>query len=104
MLSLSPGFVTTVCVCEPRHVWTFVTSLGCATFEMSKTRMPRTRSSLTGSGIPPNLQSTRLLVDSDDMKRRFLYTDTSFCDAGQVKTFASVGFAGFEMSHISKPL
>jgi acyl-CoA synthetase (AMP-forming)/AMP-acid ligase II len=33
---------------------------------MSNTRMPRTRALLTGSGTPPNPQSVRLLVDSDD--------------------------------------
>ena len=49
---------------------------------MSNTRMPRTRSVLTGSGTPPKPQSARLLVASDDMNSRFLYTDTSFCDAG----------------------
>ena len=38
--------------------------------EMSKTRMPRTRSLLIGSGTPSKPQSSRLLVASDDMKSR----------------------------------
>ena len=41
------------------------------TSEMSNTRMPRTRSLLTGSGTPSKPQSVRLLVASDDMKSRF---------------------------------
>ena len=39
---------------------------------MSKTRIPRTRSLLTGSGTPLKPQSTRLFVASDDMNSRFL--------------------------------
>ena len=39
---------------------------------MSKMRMPRTRFLLTGSGTPPNSQSVRLFVASDDMNSRFL--------------------------------
>jgi len=81
-----------------------VKSFGWAMSEMSKIRMPRTRFSLTASGTPPNWQSCRLLVDSEDMNSRFLYTDTSFCDAGHVYALISAGFAGFEMSQISKPL
>ena len=50
--------------------------------EMSKTRMPRTRSLLTGSATPSKPQSSRLFVASDDMKIRLRYTDTSFCEAG----------------------
>src|SRR6476620_7075510 len=99
-LSLSPGCVTTVCVCDPRQFCTLVTSFGFFTSEMSKMRMPRTRSLLIGSSTPPNLQSERLFVDSDDMKRRFLNTEMSFCEAGHVYAFASTGFAGFEMSQI----
>ena len=70
-LSWSPGCVTTVCVCDPRQVCTLVTSFGCLTSAMSKTRMPRTRSLLTGAGTPPKPQSDRLFVDSDDMNSRF---------------------------------
>ena len=70
-LASSPSLGTTVCVCDPRHVWTVVTSLGCLMSEMSNTRMPRTRSLLTGSGTPSKPQSARLLVASDDMNSRF---------------------------------
>src|SRR5205814_5779237 len=103
-LSLSPGCVTTVCVCDPRQVCTLVTSFGFLTSLMSNTRMPRTRSLLTGSGTPPKPQSVRLEFDSDDMNRRFLKTDTSFCDAGQLYCCASTGLSAFETSQMSKPL
>src|SRR3954464_5969260 len=94
----SPSFGTTVWVCDPRHVCTVVTSLGCFTSAMSNTRIPRPRSLLTGSGTPSNPQSARLLVASDDMNSRFLYTETSFCDAGHPYDCTSAGFDGFEMS------
>src|SRR6185436_21092174 len=90
----SPCFVTTVCVCEPRQVCTVVTSFGFLTSEISKTRMPRTRNLLTGSGTPSKPQSSRLFVASDDMKTRLRYTETSFCEAGQIYFAASVGFDG----------
>src|ERR671935_2733855 len=93
----SPGFLTTVCVCDPRQVCTVVTSFGRLTSEMSNTRMPRTRSLLTGSGTPANPQSVRLLIASDDMKSRFRYTDTSFCDAGHRYVCMSTGLDGLEM-------
>src|SRR5215471_4850550 len=101
---MSPGCVTTVCVCDPRHVCTLATSFGALRLLMSKIRTPRTRSLLTGSGTPPNPQSVRLMFDSDDMTRRFLKIDTSFCDAGHVYVCTITGFAGFEMSKISNPL
>src|SRR5206468_12543621 len=97
-LASSPCFVTTVWVCDPRQVCTVVTSFGRLTSEMSNTRMPRTRILLIGSGTPSNPQSLRLLVASDDMKSRFRYTDTSFCDAGQRYVCTSTGFDGLEMS------
>src|SRR6266516_1312962 len=97
-LSLSPGCVTTVCVCDPRQVCTLATSFGCLTSRMSNTRMPRTRVLLTGSGTPPKPQSVRLLGASDDMNTKFLNTDTSFCDAGHKYVCASVGLAGLLMS------
>ena len=74
-LSLSPGWVTTVCVCEPRQVWTLATSFGFFTSAMSKMRTPRIRSLLTcsiGASPSANEQLRRLFVASDDMKRRFL--------------------------------
>src|SRR4051812_22631908 len=94
----SPGLVTTVWVWEPRQVCTVVTSFGCLTSAMSNTRMPRTRSLLTGSGTPSKPQSARLLVASDDMNNRFRYTDTSFCDAGHTYVCIRTGFDGFDMS------
>src|SRR5262249_24428141 len=97
-LASSPCFVTTVCVCDPRQVCTVVTSFGCLTSAMSNTRLPRTRSLLTGSGTPSNPQSVRLLVASDDMNNRLRYTDTSFCDAGHRYVCMSAGLDGLEMS------
>src|SRR4051812_1368616 len=94
----SPSFGTTVCVCDPRQVCTVVTSFGCLTSAMSNTRMPRTRSLLTGSGTPSKPQSARLFVASDDMNSRLRYTDTSFCDAGHTYDCISTGFDGFDMS------
>ena len=73
-------------------------------FVMSNTRTPRIRSLLTGSGTPPGLQSTRPLFASADMNIRFLYTEMSFCEAGQVYATTSTGLAGFEMSQITGPL
>src|SRR6476660_1621113 len=93
----SPCLVTTVCVCEPRHVCTVVTSFGRVMSEMSNTRMPRTRSLLTGSGTPSKPQSLRLLFASDDMNSRLRYTDTSFCDAGHRYVCFSTGFDGLLM-------
>jgi hypothetical protein len=49
---------------------------------MSKTRTPRMRSLLTASRTPPGLQSMRPFCASADMNMRFLYTETSFCEAG----------------------
>src|SRR2546423_8552132 len=103
-LSSSPGCVTTVCVCDPRHVCTLVSSFGFLMSLMSKTRMPRTRVLLIGSGTPPKPQSVRLVPDSDDMKIKLRKTDTSFCDAGQTYVWTITGLAGFEMSNTSKPL
>src|SRR4029078_3168177 len=103
-LSLSPGWVPTVCVCEPRQVCTLATSFGFLMSLMSNTRMPRTRTLLTGSGTPPKPQSSRLFGASDDMKIRFLNTDTSFCDAGQTYVCTIVGLDGFETSNTPKTL
>src|SRR3954447_17435861 len=97
-LASSPGLVTTVCVCDPRQVCTVVTSFGCLTSAMSNTRMPRTRSLLTGSGTPSNPQSARLLVASDDMNSRLRYTETSFCEAGHTYVCISTGLDGFDTS------
>ena len=46
------GCVTTVCVCEPRHVWTLVTSFGCAMSVMSENANAADATLLTGSGTP----------------------------------------------------
>jgi hypothetical protein len=49
---------------------------------MSKMRTPRRRSLLTVSiAVVP--QSMRARRSSPEMKRRFRYTETSLCDAGQ---------------------
>jgi hypothetical protein len=79
----SRGSASTVCVCEPRHVWTFATYFGSRTSLMSKMRTPRRRSALTVSRTPPAPQSRRPSFPSPETKRRFLYTLTSLCDAGQ---------------------
>src|SRR4029079_2800886 len=107
MLSLSFGSSTTVCVCEPRHVCTLVMSFGFLMSEMSNTRTPRKRSLLTesaGLNWPLGLQSMRPLYASADMNMRFLYTDTSFCDAGHSYAAATVGCEGSLMSQITGPL
>src|SRR5678815_5237052 len=99
---MSPGRLTTIRVCDPRQASTDISRFGLLMSAMSKIRMPRTRSLIGAPGAalgkPPNPQSSRLLVDSDDMNSRFLYTDTSFCDAGQMYCDASTGFAGLERS------
>ena len=41
---------------------------------------------------------------SADMNIRFLYTETSFCEAGQVYAVTMTGDAGFVMSQITGPL
>ncbi len=82
MLSLSFGSSSTVCVCEPRQVWTLATSFGFLMSLMSKMRTPRMRSLLTVSRTPPGAQSTRPFIASADMNIRLRYTETSFCDAG----------------------
>ncbi len=75
--------MTTVCVCEPRHVWTFAMYFGFAMSVMSKMRMPRSRSWETESRTPALVQSSRPPVPSPDTKSRFRNTDTSLCEAGQ---------------------
>ena len=72
MLSLSCGSVTTVCVCEPRQVCTLAMYFGLVMPEMSKMRMPRSRSLLTGSGTPWMPQSSRPVSPSPDTNSRFL--------------------------------
>src|SRR4029079_3803512 len=107
MLSLSFGSSSTVCVCDPRHVCTLAISFGFLMSEMSKTRTPRMRSLLTesaGLNCPLGLQSMRPLYASADMNMSVLYTDTSFCDAGQVYEVTSTGCAGSVMSQITGPL
>ncbi len=77
------GSTSTVCVCEPRQVCTLPTYFGLAMSVMSKMRMPRSRSALTVSVTPSLPQSRRPPSPSPETKSRFLYTDTSLCDAGQ---------------------
>ena len=71
---------------------------------MSKTRTPRMRWVLTVSRTPPGAQSTRPFCASADMNIRFLYTDTSFCDAGHAYAVTSVGLDGLLMSQMTGPL
>src|SRR5690348_17274557 len=97
-LSWSFGSTTTVCVCEPRQVWTFAMYFGFAMSEMSKIRMPRNRAALTESCTPAVPQSSRPPIPSPDTNSRFLNTDTSLWDAGQRYPTFSVGRDGFEMS------
>ena len=52
MLPLSFGSVTSVCVCEPRHVCTAAICFGLLMSLMSKMRTPRKRSGLTGASTP----------------------------------------------------
>ena len=72
MYTFSGSFasVTSVCVWEPRQVWTFVISRGFAMSLMSKIRIPRIRSGLAVSGIGSVPQSMRLLKSSTDAKSR----------------------------------
>ena len=53
---------------------------------------------LTVSLTPCVPQSSRPGVPSPETKSRFLYTDTSLCEAGQRYADLSVGLAGLEMS------
>ena len=101
---MSAGLSSTVCVCEPRHVCTLAISFGFLMSLMSNTRTPRMRSLLTGAGTPPGLQSMRPFCASADMNIRFLYTDTSFCDAGHSYATTSVGLDGLLISHTTGPL
>ena len=78
--------------------------LGLAMSAMSKIRMPRSRAVLTESCTPRVPQSSRPPVPSPDTNSRFLYTDTSLCDAGQTYPTFKLGLAGFEMSQTWKPL
>lgn len=87
-----------MCVCEPRHVCTFPMYLGLVISAMSKMRMPRSRAALTESCTPCVPQSSRPPIPSPDTNSRFLYTDTSLCDAGHTNPILSVGLAGVEMS------
>ena len=52
MLALSLGAVTSVCVCEPRHVCTAASCFGFVKSVMSKMRTPRKRSGLTAAVTP----------------------------------------------------
>src|SRR5690349_6429610 len=100
MLSLSCGSLTMVCVCEPRHVCTFLTTFGCAGSEMSTMRTPRKRSMLTVSVMLVVPQSLRDPFDSPEMNIRLPYTDGSPWLAGQRNPETSFGAFGFAMSQI----
>ena len=66
------GSISTVCVCEPRHVCTLVMLRGWPMSEMSKMRMPRMRAVLTVSFTPSPPQSMRPDCPSADTNSRFL--------------------------------
>ncbi len=61
---------TSVWVCEPRQVWMAATCFGFLRLLMSKMRMPRKRSTLTGAVTPCVPQSSRPRVCSTDMNSR----------------------------------
>src|SRR5690242_12612887 len=98
------GSVTTVCVCEPRQVWTVARYFGCCGSVISRTRMPRARSLLTVSVTPCMPQSLRPFVASAETKSRLRYDGTSLCVPGQMYVVMSVGLEGLAMSHICQPL
>src|SRR4029077_20462693 len=104
MLALSLGAVTSVCVCEPRHVWTAASCFGFVKSVMSKMRTPRKRSGLTASVTPCVPQSMRPRVSSTDMKSRLPYTDTSPWPPGQTIDAMSFGDGESLMSYALKPL
>ena len=93
---------TSVCVCEPRQVWTCWTWTGASMLEMSKMRMPRKRVSAVAGGS--SVQSFFARVSSTDMKSRFPYTDRSPWPPGHTTAAFMTGAEGFEMSQIWNPL
>ena len=90
---MSFGSVTSVCVCDPRQVCTAATCFGLRRSLMSKMRMPRKRSALTGACTPCVPQSSRPRVCSTDMNSRLPCTDTSPCPPGHTTDASSCGFA-----------
>ena len=96
MLAVSSGSVTTVCVCEPRHVCTVAICTGAAMLLMSKMRTPRNRVVALAAGV--NVQSIFPRVSSTDMKSRSPQTDMSPWPPGQTTDVFSVGEAGFVKS------
>ena len=90
MLALSFGFVTSVCVCDPRQVCTAATCFGLLMSVMSKMRTPRKRSALTVASTPLVPQSTRPRVCSTDMNSRLPWTDTSPWPPGQTTDASSL--------------
>ena len=65
---------------------------------MSKMRMPRKRSTLTGAVTPCTPQSSRPRVCSTDMKSRLPQIDTSPWPPGQTIDATSFGRLAFSMS------
>jgi hypothetical protein len=98
MFAPSSGAVTSVCVCEPRHVCTAATCFGCATSLISKMRTPRKRSLLTLSVMPCVPQSTRPRVSSTDMNSSLPRTETSPCPPGHATDPRRRGLRPFSMS------
>src|SRR5271167_1370030 len=101
MMPLSVGLGITVCVCEPLHVCTFLTSFGAVGSDTSKIRTPAMWS--FGSCTPPLPQSLRFPPPSADTKRRLPMIDGSPCDVTHETTDATFGFTGLLTSQIVKP-
>ena len=98
---LSVGLGTTVCVCEPLQVCTFLMSFGACGFDTSKMRTPAMWS--FGSCTPPFPQSLRLPAPSAEMNSRLPTIDGSPCDVMHSMTDATTGFAGSVTSQIVNP-
>ncbi|PYR73992.1 MAG: hypothetical protein DMF86_19290 [Acidobacteria bacterium] len=91
---MSFGSITSVCVCEPRHVCTAAICRGFVTSLMSKMRMPRKRSALTGVGTPSVPQSRRPRTCSTDMKSRWPWTEMSPWPPGHTIDASNLGRFG----------
>ena len=103
MFALSFGSGTTVCVCDPRHVWIAATCFGLLRSLMSKIRTPRKRSTFTSVGTPCVPQSMRPRVCSTDMKSRLPWIETSPCPPGQIAEPLSFGWFGRSTSYALNP-
>ena len=87
-----------------RQVCTAATCFGLRTSVMSKMRMPRKRSALTGSWTPCVPQSSRPRVCSTDMISRLPWTDTSPWPPGHTTEETRRAFLGSSMSYRIEPV